>query len=107
MTDLHALFASLSESFLAEVPAKLTQLRDLIDAAETDAQAVNDLARHAHQLAGSAGTFSQPELGEHARVLLDKVYPLTDEQRTITTDEHAHLRGIVDVMEASTPPLSR
>ncbi len=103
MTDLNALFVSLTRSYLEEVPQKLTTLRYLVDTAATDEAALNMLAERAHQLAGSAGTFKLPELGERARDLLNQVRPLAAAHRTITHDEHSLLRALVDVMEAATP----
>ena len=102
MADINALFAKLSASYLEAVPDKLLQLRQLIESATHESAAITELAEFAHQLAGSAGTFALPELGEQARVLLDKVRQIQGKGRVFSTDERDEFEALVDTMETTT-----
>jgi len=65
-------FAALSRDWHAQLPARLDMLQVLLQACRQspgDAQGLEEFHRQAHTLAGTAGTFGQHALGEHARVL--------------------------------------
>jgi len=67
--DLGKEFQKLRTEFRGSLPAKLTRLRSLwgrIDCDEPDADALEILIRELHTMAGSAGTFGLPQVGDAA-----------------------------------------
>ena len=74
--ELAAAIAALADIFVARIPAALDSMQEELDCLSQNAQnhaSWKNLHRHLHNLAGSAGTFGHPELGDRARALEHRI----------------------------------
>lgn len=74
--DFAARLQALNDKFAASLPGtldKLASARARFDAAAPDASVASELHSLLHSIAGSAGTFGFPLLGQYARVMEQNV----------------------------------
>lgn len=70
MNPLRAQFDALLAQYRRELPARIAALEALLAAGRLD-----ELRRALHRLAGSAGTFGLPQVGEAARAAEESLVP--------------------------------
>jgi len=78
-SDIQQALQSFRDEFALQVPARVAEARDCLQACLADPSndaMLRDLHRSVHKLAGSAGTFGMTRLGDAARAIETKLEEL-------------------------------
>lgn len=106
--DIQARLQALRDDFAAQLPQRIGAIEDawLTRAAATP-DALHELYRKVHSLAGAAGTFGMSDLSDQARRVEDDLRPLlkgdTAVVETAATDISAGIARLRRMIEAETP----
>ena len=104
-------FETLRSEYRAAMPAKIERLGSLwsrLAAGEAGMQAVSELLVELHRIAGSAGTFGLPQLGEVAASAEAYLAGCTADGRRLGPEEERHFNRLLgELRNASLPPRPR
>lgn len=96
--------AALRERFLVRAQAELQSLEEQasrLDTHKPDQESLADIARRLHQLAGSAGTFGLPALGDAARILEKQMLPDADGTLHRPADLLSQVSELAELLDTS------
>lgn len=100
--DIQARLQALRDDYVAQLPQRITEIvrawqsRDIALPSE-----LQDLYRKVHSLAGGAGTFGMPALGEQARLIEDLLRPLLKDDTDLLDTLAADVSAAIDILRQS------